>query len=578
MVHDLIIRGGTVFDGTGAKAFEADVAVSDGRIAAVGKLAASARDEIDARGQMVTPGFVDIHTHYDGQAVWDSHMAPSSWHGVTTAVMGNCGVGFAPVRDGDRDRLIELMEGVEDIPAPVLHEGLEWRWESFSQYLDVLSERARDIDLCPQVPHAAVRVYVMGDRATRLEPANQDDIAQMRALVTDAIRVGAFGFSTSRTLGHRTLKGDPTPSLRASEAELTGIALGLRDAGAGMFQLVSDWNMPDPATEFAMVRRIVEASGRPLVFSLSQWHERTEAWRELLALSDQAAADGLSIRPVFFPRPIGVLFGLQGSQNPFSGTPTYKSIAHLPLAARVAAMHDPAFKARVLSEDPLAGSSFPLLNRVGYVRMFPFEDPPNYEPAREDSIAARAERQGRSAAEFAYDLMLEDEGRRFIFAPLVNYAEFNLEPCRELLSHSNAIVGLGDGGAHVGFISDASFPTYLLSYWGRDRSSGRYPLTELVRRQTSDTARAVGLFDRGVIAPGFKADLNVIDFDKLRLAAPVMHYDLPAGGKRLLQKASGYSVTFVSGTPTYRDGSATGAVPGRLVRGAQASPPGARQH
>jgi len=565
---DLVIRGGTVIDGTGRDPFEADIAITGTRIAAVGEVPGRGREEIDARGRLVTPGFVDIHTHYDGQAVWDSHLAPSAWHGVTTAVMGNCGVGFAPVRQEDRDTLIELMEGVEDIPGPVLHQGLEFRWESFPEYLDILDRKPRDIDICALVPHAAVRVYVMGRRALELEPANQEEIAAMRRIVADAVRAGAFGFSTSRTISHKTLKGDPTPTLRAQEDELTGIALGLREAGAGLLELVSDWNTPDPATEFAMVRRIADKSGRPILFSLTARHDRTEAWKELLALSNQAAAEGLPIRPVFPPRPIGILLGLLGSQNPFSGTPSYKSIAHLPLAERVAAMRNPDMRARILSEDRVTGSSFPLITRLSFERMFPFGDPPDYTPPKENSIAAIAARQGRKPEEVAYDMLLADDGRSFIFAPLTNYADYTLGPSAELLRHPNTIVGLSDGGAHVGFISDGSFPTFLLTYWGRDRGSDTVPLPELVRRQTSDTARAAGLRDRGVLAPGMKADVNIINFDALRLERPVMAWDLPAGGRRLLQKARGYEATIVSGTVTYRDGEATGALPGRLVRSA----------
>ena len=566
----LVIRGGTVIDGTGKPGFIADVGLAGDRIAAIGQqIDAPGAAEIDAAGKLVTPGFVDIHTHYDGQAIWDSHLAPSSWHGVTTAVMGNCGVGFAPVHATDHDRLIELMEGVEDIPGPALAEGLDWAWESFADYLDALERRPRDIDVCAQLPHAALRVYVMGERALRLENATQADIAVMRDMAEAAMRAGAFGFTTSRTISHKTLAGDPTPTLRAEEAELTGIAMGLKAAGTGMIELVSDWNLPDPETEFAMVRRIVEACGRPLVFSLSQRHDRTTDWMKLLSLSDQAAADGLSIRPVFPPRPIGILLGLLGSQNPFSGTPSYKTIAHLPLAERVAAMRDPEFRARILSEDPFAGSNFPLLPRLGYARMFAFGEIPDYEPPEAASIANLAAAQGRSAPEVAYDLLLEDGGKSFIFAALTNFAEYNLEPCREMLSHPNTLVGLSDGGAHVGFISDGSFPTYLLAYWGRDRATGRFPVEELVRRQTSDTAHAVGLHDRGVIRAGMKADLNVIDFAALSLARPEMAFDLPAGGRRLLQRATGYVATIKSGIVTYRNGEATGELPGRLVRGPQ---------
>ncbi len=572
MAHEmnLVIRGGTVIDGTGKPGFEADVAVKDGMIVAVGKVSASGAEEIDARGQIVTPGFVDIHTHYDGQAVWDSHLAPSSWHGVTTAIMGNCGVGFAPCRPGDRERLIELMEGVEDIPAPVMHEGLDWNWQSFGDYLDALDRKQRDIDIGALLPHSAVRVFVMGERATFQENANQGDIAQMRQIATEAMKAGAFGFSTSRTISHKTLAGEYIPTLRAQEEELTGIAMGVRTAGAGMLELVSDWNQPDPATEFAMARRVVEKTGLPMVFTLNQRHDRTEVWRELLNLSDQAAADGLTMRPVFPPRPVGILLGLQGTQNPFSGCPSYRKIAHLPVAERVAAMRDPELRRQILSEDPIKESTFPLIQRIGYDWMFPFEEPLNYEPSKANAITQIAAREGRSAPEVAYDLLIADEGKNFILATIVNYAHYNLQPVEEFLAHKNSIMGLGDGGAHVGFISDANFQTFMLTHWGRDRATGRVAVEELVRRQTSDTAHAVGLTDRGVIATGKKADLNVIDFTNLKLQRPYIVFDLPAGGRRLLQKATGYTATVKAGEITFRDGEATGALPGKLLRGGPA--------
>jgi N-acyl-D-aspartate/D-glutamate deacylase len=563
MAEDLVIRGGTIVDGSGGAGYVADLAISGGRISAIGPDLPRGREEIDARGRLVTPGFVDIHTHYDGQAVWDSHLAPSAIHGVTTAVMGNCGVGFAPVHPGQEMKLIELMEGVEDIPAPVLSQGLNFTWESFAEYLAVLDGKPRDIDICALVPHAAVRVYVMGERALALEPANQGDIAAMRQIVAEAVRAGAFGFSTSRTISHKTLKGDPTPTLRAQEDELTGIALGLKEVGAGFLEVVSDFNLPDAATEFAMLRRVAEACGRPMVFSLTARHDRTEAWRELLALSNKAAAEGVNIRPVFPPRPIGILMGLLGSQNPFSGAPGYKAIAHLPVPERVAAMRDPAVRARILAEDRIAGSNFPLITRLSFERMFPFGDPPDYAPHRETSVAAEAERQGRSPEEVAYDMLLANDGQNFLFCPLTNYADFTLDASRELLRHPNTIVGLSDGGAHVGFISDGSFPTFLLSYWGKQRG---LPIEELIRRQTSDTARAAGLPDRGLLRVGMRADINVIDLDALALDRPGMLYDLPAGGRRLMQRARGYEATIVAGAVTYRHGEATGALPGKLVR------------
>jgi N-acyl-D-aspartate/D-glutamate deacylase len=565
----LVVRNGTVVDGTGGAPYEADVAIAGGRVVAVGKVSANGAEEIDAKGKLVTPGFVDIHTHYDAQAAWDSHMTPSAWHGVTTAVMGNCGVGFAPCRPADREKLVELMEGVEDIPGAVMHEGLKWEWESFGEYLAALDRRPRDIDLCALLPHAAVRVYVMGERAIKHEAANQGDIAQMRQIVEQSIRAGAFGVSTSRTISHKSLKGEYIPTLRAAEEELTGLALGMKDAGSGFLEVVGDWNQPDPATEFAMLRRVVETCGRTAVFSLTQRHDRTEVWKELLALADRAIGDGVSIRPVVAPRAIGILLGLEGSQNPFSGTPTYKSIAHLPLAERVQAMSNPEVRAKILSDDPVKGSTFPLFHRMSYTKMFRFGHPANYEPRREDGITAIAEREGRTAQEVAYDILIEDGGRDFIYCPLVNYVDYDLSTSEAMLANKNTIMGIGDGGAHVGFILDAGFPTWLLAYWGKQRQ--RWSPEELIRRLTSDTASAAGLNDRGVIAPGKKGDLNILDWDKVAFGRPYVTYDLPTGGRRLLQKADGYAATIVSGAVTYRDGVATGALPGKMVQGQQAA-------
>ena len=566
--YDLVIRGGTVADGTGAPLREADVAIAGDRIAAVGEVKGKGVEEVDARGLLVTPGFIDLHTHYDAQATWDRRFAPSSWHGITTAVMGNCGVGFAPVKDRDRERLLELMEGVEDIPGVVLREGLNWRWESFGEYLDVLDAMQRDIDICAQLPHAPLRVFVMGERAVRLEPATEEDIAQMRRLAADAARCGALGFSTSRTLNHRSSKGESTPSLRATEQELLGIALGLRDAGTGVLQFISDWT--DPDAEFAMVRRLVERSGRRLSFSLGQHHQRPGEWRHLLDLSEQAARDGVDIRAQVAPRSISVLMGLQSSFCFFAGFPSYDAIAHLPLAEKVALMRSDAFRARLLREQQEQPDS-PIGTRIRSAdRIYLLEDPPVYEPKADASLAAIAQCSGRSVAEVAYDHLLGNEGTNLLFAALNNYAEGNLDTCRAMIASDRTLQGLGDGGAHVSFISDASFPTYLLAHWGRDRAQGRFPLEYLVQRLTSDCARYLGLADRGELAPGRKADVNVIDFDRLRPGLPYMASDLPRGGNRLLQKADGYRRTIVSGVTTYLDGEATGALPGRLVRGAGA--------
>jgi N-acyl-D-aspartate/D-glutamate deacylase len=491
---------------------------------------------------------------------------------VTTVVMGNCGVGFAPVRQEDHGRLIELMEGVEDIPGAALHEGLKWNWESFGDYLDALGQKARDIDVCAQLPHGALRVYVMGERGAKLEPANEKDIAQMRTLTAEAMRAGALGFTTSRTLNHRTVKGDPTPSLRATHEELMGIARGMKDAGSGVFELISDFDNPDPVTEFGMIRGLVQESGRPLSLSLAQAGKSADGWKALLGMIENASKDGLPIRGQVAPRPIGLLLGLQGTLNPFVAHEAFAAIKDKPLAEKVAAMRDPMFRARIMAEND-AKQTHPLARRVmQFDQIYPLGNPPNYEPPRETAISEQAKRTGRDAAELAYDLLLEDEGRAFLFSPFANYTNYNLDCCGEMIAHPDTVMGLGDGGAHVGIISDASYTTYLLTHWGRDRAHGRFDLPYLVKRQTSDTARAVGLLDRGILAPGMKADINVIDFGKLRVNAPRMAFDLPAGGKRLLQGAEGYVATIVSGQTIYRNGKETAALPGKLVRGPQAAP------
>ena len=568
--YDLVVRGGTLADGTGLPLRQADIAVDGDRIVAVGAVDGSGREEIAAKGLLVTPGFVDIHTHYDGQATWDAHLAPSSWHGVTTVLMGNCGVGFAPVRPSDRERLIELMEGVEDIPGAALAEGLPWNWQSFGDYLDALAARSYDIDIGAQLPHGALRLYVMGERGTRLEPATTEDIAVMRQLAGDAMRAGALGFSTSRTLNHRSSRGHPIPSLRASEAELQGILLGLADAGAGAVQLITDW--PDLEQEFAMLCRLVETSRRPLTLSLAQSHAAPADWRRILSFIRHAAAQGLPMKAQVAPRPIGLILGLQSSLNPFSMHPSFRAIAGESLAEKVAALRDPGFRARLLAEKPVSRSRALVRQLQDFARLFPLGAPPDYEPPRDRSIAAMAARAGRGADDLACDLLLAEEGRAFLYAPFANYAEWSLEPCREMMEDPCTVLGLGDGGAHVGIIADASFTTFLLTHWGRDRAQGRFAVERLVRKLTSDPARSVGLLDRGIVMPGAKADLNIIDFDRLTIEVPVMAFDLPAGGKRLLQSARGYEATIVSGTVTYRGGTPTGALPGRLVRGPQPAP------
>ena len=567
--HDLVIRGGFVVDGSGAPGREADIAITDGKIAEIGAINGSGREEIDARGKLVAPGFVDIHTHYDGQVTWGDALSPSSNHGVTTAVMGNCGVGFAPVRTNDHDRLIRLMEGVEDIPFPVLSEGLPWNWESFPDYLDSLQDRAFDIDFGAQLPHAALRVYVMGDRGANREDATDADIAAMAGLAKAAVEAGALGFSTSRTLNHRTSDGQPTPTLTASEKELTGIAMALAEAGKGVLQFVSDFN--DPQKEAAMLRRIVEQSGRPLSVSLAQADVSPDGWKHLLAEIEAAAAAGLDMRAQVGPRPVGVLLGLELTLNPFSGHPVYQSIANEPFEKRVHMLSDPAFQQRLLKDEPDADNPFVKSILRNFGKMFVLGDPPDYEPTEDKTVAAIAKARGTTPEAVALDLMLADEGRGMVYLPFLNYAQGSLDPVKAMLESPASLPGLSDGGAHVGMICDGSFPTTLLTHWTRDRSRGeKLPLEFLIKRQCHDTAAWVGLKDRGLLKPGYRADLNVIDHDRLRLHTPHIVYDLPAGGRRLMQHADGYEATLVAGQVIQRHGEATGARPGRLVRGAQA--------
>jgi N-acyl-D-aspartate/D-glutamate deacylase len=559
--YDLVIRGGTVVDGSGAQPYVADVAVRNGVIVEVGEVAGAGREEIDAKGLMVTPGFVDIHTHYDGQATWDERMQPSSWHGVTTVVMGNCGVGFAPCRAKDHELLVRLMEGVEDIPEPVMTEGLPWNWESFPDYLDALEKRRFDVDIGAQLPHAALRVYVMGKRGADREPATDADIAAMRVLAKEAVEAGALGFSTSRAATHKTKAGEPTPTLTAAENELLGIALGLKDAGRGVLQFVG-------APTFPALRQMMELSGRPLSFSLSQTAAKPEYWRRSLQLLNDAHADGLEMKAQVCGRPVGILLGLELTMNPFSLHPTYRAMADLPLEERVRRLSDLAVRSKLFSETAGNEEIFDRGTLLDYDNMFPMDDTPDYEPTSDKTLAAEAARAGMRPEQVALDHMLQNGGRGLIYVPFMNYADRNLDAARTMLTHPLALSGLSDGGAHVGMICDGSFPTFLLTHWTRDRPRGDLlTVQEVVRMQTAVTAAWVGLNDRGRIAPGLKADLNVIDYDKLTLHGPEVAYDLPAGGRRLIQRASGYVATVVAGQTTYRDGVATGALPGRLVRG-----------
>jgi N-acyl-D-aspartate/D-glutamate deacylase len=568
----LVIRGGLVVDGSGGEPFEADVAVAGGRIAALGRVAGSGAEEIDANGRIVTPGFVDLHTHYDGQATWDSRLAPSSQHGVTTAIMGNCGVGFAPCRPHQRDLLVRLMEGIEDIPNIVLTEGLPWNWETFPEYFDALAKREYDIDIGGYIPHAALRVYVMGQRAFDQEPATADDLAAMSAIVREAVQAGAFGLGTSRTIFHRSSDGQSVPSLRATEEELTALATALKSAGPAILQYAVDWD--NAAKTFGGIRRVLERSRCPVAFSLVQANAFPDNWKQVLEMTAAANDDGLPISVQVMPRAIGMLLGYELTLNPFCTTDSYKAIAHLGLEERLAALRTPELRARMVAEATDPNPKNPLATFVrDFERIYPLSEPLNYEPAPDASIAAEARRRGVQPAELAYDTLLEKDGRNILFVATVNYAEKSLEATLEMLRHRDTVPGLGDAGAHLGVMCDATYSTFMLTHWARDRTRGeRLPLSYVVKSLTRDTAKVIGLDDRGLVAPGYRADLNVIDFDRLKLNMPKVVHDLPAGGRRILQRASGYDATIVKGQIISREGQETGARPGRLVRGPQAAP------
>ena len=580
-MFDLLITGGTLVDGTGRAPVRGDVAVHGGRIVAVGDCAGSARRTIDARGAHVLPGFVDIHTHYDGQISWDADLAPTSLHGVTTCVMGSCGVGFAPVRPGREAKLVELMEGVEDIPGAALAEGIPWGWESFADYMAAIAAMPHTIDFLAQVPHDPLRMYVMGERAVAEEVATDADIAEMRALLRAALEAGAAGFTTGRSDNHRTARGAATPASEVDARELTGLAAAFQGLGHGVLQAVSDFDMmrgPERfAAEFDLLEQMAAASGgRPLSISTMQRDHAPDQWRQILARVDAAAARGLDLRCQVAARGIGVLLGLEATFHPFMGFPSYKAIAHLPLAERVARMRNPELRARMLAEtsDKIAGDGTPIPPLADYflanlpklaMRIYPLASRPDYEPALDRCLAAEAARAGVPVLAHIYDALLGDGGTALLYFPIYNYTGMNLDAVREMLVHPRALVGLGDGGAHVGTVCDASMPTYLLTHWARDRARG-IPLERVVQMQARDTARFIGLTDRGTIEVGMRADLNVVDLTRLALLRPVMQRDLPAGGRRLVQHAEGYLATLVAGVPIAEHGALTGARPGQLVR------------
>jgi len=569
---DLVVRGGTVIDGTGAPRRTADVAVQDGRVVEVGRVGGRGRREIDADGALVAPGFVDIHTHYDGQATWDSRLQPSAWHGVTSVVAGNCGVGFAPVVPEHHQRLIDLMEGIEDIPGTALHEGLPWTWESYDEYLDILAGRQFDLDIGTQVPHAALRVHVMGERAVAGATSTAEETARMAELAARAVVAGALGFSTSRTLNHKSVDGELTPSYDAGLDELVAIAAAVGGTGRGVLQLVTDFL--DIDVDVDIMRSMVQASGRPLSVSLNQAHFDPQGYRTVLRRIAEANADGLPIKAQVAARGVGLIMGLELTLHPFMYNPVWQALASRPVDEQARHLAKPETKAAVLAAMTREKSTALIGGRLidKFHLMYELSDPPNYEPDPSESLAARAGREGREPAELAYDLLVSDGGHGLIYVMTANFSNGDLEPTREMLADPWSVPGLSDGGAHVGSICDGSFPTTLLQHWGRDRPTGTFDLEFLIQRQCRDTAVAVGLADRGVLAPGYRADLNVIDLDRLRLRRPEVHHDLPGGGRRLLQRAEGYRHTVVRGAETYRDGVPTDALPGRLIRGPQQAP------
>jgi N-acyl-D-amino-acid deacylase len=569
-MHDLVIRGGAIVDGIAEKQFSGDVAIDGDRITQVGGKAGEAKRAIDADGMLVTPGWVDVHTHYDGQAVWDPVLASSSWNGVTTVLFGNCGVGFAPVRPQDRACLIELMEGVEDIPSATLKAGLTWEWESFPQYLDALERLPHAINVGAQIPHHALRVYVMGERAVRNEPATAADIVEMQSLTEEALRAGAFGFTTSRTESHKTSRGEQVPGRFAAAEELLGIGAALGSVGQGAFGMLNDFE--DEGAEFDWMTQLGKSTGRPLWYLLTDRASDPQRWRRLLQRTRVARAAGVPISAQVAGRPVGLILGLTTSLNPFSAKPSYAALSHLPHEARLAQLRDPSLRRTIIDELTSMEliASVPEIQRsmtTGWDRMYVLGDPPNYEPEAADSIAALAERAKVAPAEYCYDYLIGADGKRMLYFPVTNYVHGDHDVVHTMLTDPVTILGLGDGGAHCGLICDSSVPTFMLTHWVRDRTRGpKLPLEWVIKRQTSETADFFGFKDRGQLKPGYKADINVIDFPRLRLHAPELVHDFPAGGKRLVQRVDGYKAIIVSGEPIFEDGVETGARPGKLVR------------
>lgn len=569
-MHDIVIRGGTIIDGTGAEGFIGDVAIDGEKLAQVGGDVGPGKREIDAKGLLVTPGWVDVHTHYDGQATWDPMLAPSSWHGVTTVLFGNCGVGFAPCKPQDHDALIDLMEGVEDIPGIVLSEGLKWDWESFPEFLDALERQPRAIDIGAQMPHHPLRVYVMGQRAIDFEDATEADIAEMQRLTEEALKAGAFGFTTSRTESHRTTKGERVPGRYAAFDELIGIGKAFGTVEHGAYGMLNDFE--DEAAEFGWMKQVGQESGRPLWFLMTDRYSDPERWKRLMGNVHEARDAGADVTAQIAGRAVGIILGFSTSLTPFSGRPTFASLEGMPQAERLAKLKDPEIRAQILGEEnsDLLLNKLPPLQRAiasRWDRMYVLNDPPEYEPKPEAAVEEAARLTNKTPQEFVYDFMAEGDGGGMLLFPVTNFVTGDLEPVHEMMQDEATIIGLGDGGAHCGQICDASMPTFMLTHWTRDRTrGGKFSVEWAVRRLTSETADFFGFKDRGRLKQGLKADVNIIDYDALQIRRPEVIFDLPAGGRRLVQRADGYVTTIVSGTPIFENGEATGALPGKLVR------------
>ncbi|HLW70153.1 MAG TPA: amidohydrolase family protein [Candidatus Binataceae bacterium] len=565
-MNDLVIRNGRIVDGSGAPAFHGDLALADGKIVSVGGKAGPGRREIDANGLLITPGWVDIHTHYDGQVAWDPYLSPSSWHGVTTLVMGNCGVGFAPVARGKEEFLIRMMDGVEDIPTETLTAGINFEWETFPEYLDALSRMRRVLDVGTHVPHCAVRAYVMGERGADNQAATAEDMRQMAAVVRDGVKAGALGVSTSRTLIHRTRDKAFVPGTFAAVEEVVALGRAMGETGHGVFEIISDITGDDADLEW--MARLSTETQRPISLAALISRRSGMKMREVLDFIERSNARGARMVAQVAARPAGTLMSLQSSVHPFSTHRSYRQLmAGLSLQERVARMRDPDVRAQILNDAPAVKEEQTLGMVAGFKHHFSLGDPPDYEPTADRSILERAQRSHRTPQEVAYDTLLERDGREIIYMPLA-YKNYSFDSILPQLTNPHTILSLSDGGAHCGVICDASMPTYLLTHWVRDRSRGaRIPLEFAVKRQTHDTAQLYGLRDRGTLAPGMKADINLIEFDRLRLHPPEMVFDLPANGRRFVQRADGYKFTIVSGEVTFEDGEPTGAMPGKVVRG-----------